>query len=98
MWSRSLAHPQAFLLRELGSRRPLIPRDFVGDAAVAETLATFRTIAETHPESLGAFVISMTKAPSDVLAVYLLQVRHMCVCVVCLSGAGVCCVPQCKCK
>ena len=66
----------------------MIPASFVGDPATAETLATFRTIAELHPESLGAFVISMTKAPSDVLAVYLLQVpSHD-------SGLGCSCVGE----
>ena len=41
--------------------------------AVAEVLATFRQIAAIHPESLGAYVITMAGQPSDVLAVELLQ-------------------------
>jgi phosphoenolpyruvate carboxylase len=40
------------------------------DRDVAET---FRMAASLHPESLGAYVISMAQAPSDVLAVELLQ-------------------------
>ena len=36
-------------------------------------LATFRQIAAIHPESLGAYVITMAGQPSDVLAVELLQ-------------------------
>jgi len=41
--------------------------------AVAEVFATFRQIAAIHPESLGAYVITMAGQPSDVLAVELLQ-------------------------
>lgn len=36
-------------------------------------LATFRTIATLPEETIGAYVISMTSAASDVLAVRLLQ-------------------------
>ena len=36
-------------------------------------LDTFATIAGLHPESLGAYVVSMAQAPSDVLAVAWLQ-------------------------
>jgi phosphoenolpyruvate carboxylase len=64
---------QAFLIRELESRRPLIPRDFQGDEQVQETLDTFKVMAEVGPESLGAYVISMASNPSDILAVELLQ-------------------------
>ncbi|NUN12442.1 MAG: phosphoenolpyruvate carboxylase [Myxococcales bacterium] len=64
---------QAFLIAELNSRRPLTPIGFVADPQVEEVLATFRTIAETNRESLGCYVISMAQAPSDVLAVVLLQ-------------------------
>jgi phosphoenolpyruvate carboxylase len=67
------AQRQEFLLRELESRRPLIPRRLDADDDVRETLATFRMIAEQNPESLGAYVISMAARPSDVLAVELLQ-------------------------
>ena len=40
---------------------------------VRDVLDTFRTIATIHPESLGAYVITMAQQTSDVLAVVLLQ-------------------------
>ena len=43
------------------------------DDEVRDVLETFATIADLHPESLGAYVISMAQAPSDVLAVAWLQ-------------------------
>ncbi len=64
---------QAFLVRELEGRRPLVPRDLPCSDAVRDVLDTFRVIAEQPPESLGAYVISMARQPSDVLAVELLQ-------------------------
>ncbi len=66
-----------FLLEELAGNRPLIMSSFpepgVASAEVAEVLGTFRMLAGQHPESLGAYVISMASRPSDVLAVALLQ-------------------------
>ncbi|HYO75771.1 MAG TPA: phosphoenolpyruvate carboxylase, partial [Thermoanaerobaculia bacterium] len=62
-----------FLLRELASRRPLIPRDLELDDDAREDLATFRAIAKIPRDSLGAYVITMASNPSDVLAVALLQ-------------------------
>ncbi len=44
-----------------------------GLQAVDDTLQTFRMIAALPPESLGAYVITMTSRASDVLAVALLQ-------------------------
>ncbi len=75
---------QAFLLRELESRRPLVDEAFyrsdLCDGDVREVLETCKVIAEQGPEGLGAYVISMARGPSDVLAVMLLQkiagVRH----------------------
>jgi phosphoenolpyruvate carboxylase len=67
------ARRAAFLTAELASRRPLVPRDFAPPPEVADVLATFRVAAQLGPEALGAYVISMAKAPSDVLAVELLQ-------------------------
>lgn len=64
---------QAFLLREIDGRRPLLPRDFAPSPAVREVLDTFAVAAAAPPSSLGAYVISMASAPSDVLAVELLQ-------------------------
>jgi len=62
-----------FLISELSSKRPLIPSDLPASPEVAEVLATFRTLAELPSDSLGAYVISMAKGASDVLAVELLQ-------------------------
>ena len=62
-----------FLLRELGSRRPLLPRDLELDDDAREDLDTFRAIAAIPRRSLGAYVITMASSPSDVLAVALLQ-------------------------
>jgi len=67
------ADRQAFLLRELEQRRPLIPPDLAASPDVREVLETFRTAAALPSESLGAYVISMATAPSDILAVELLQ-------------------------
>ncbi|WP_026179807.1 phosphoenolpyruvate carboxylase [Hahella ganghwensis] len=63
---------QEFLVEELQGRRPLIPRDWKPSAEVAEVLATCKVVAEQPVEGLGSYVISMARAPSDVLAVILL--------------------------
>jgi phosphoenolpyruvate carboxylase len=63
----------AFLLRELESPRPLLPRVAPDVPELTETLATLRVCASQPPECLGAYVISMAGAASDVLAVHLLQ-------------------------
>ncbi len=63
----------AFLTRELEGRRPLVPRDMTATPRTGEVLDTFRAIATIGGDSLGAYVISMASAPSDVLAVLLLQ-------------------------
>ena len=62
-----------FLLRELASRRPLVPRDLDADPSVREVFDALAVAAEAPPETLGAYVISMARAPSDILAVQLLQ-------------------------
>lgn len=62
-----------FLKHELANPRPLIPHEFVPSDAVAEVLKTCDVIADTDPVSLGSYVISMARQPSDVLAVMLLQ-------------------------
>ncbi len=59
-----------FLLRE---HDPLIPPDLELDADAREDLDTFRAIARIPRESLGAYVITMARTASDVLAVALLQ-------------------------
>ena len=43
------------------------------DDTVQDVIDTFRVAARIHPESLGAYVITMASAPSDVLAVEFLQ-------------------------
>ncbi|MCL8327027.1 phosphoenolpyruvate carboxylase [Providencia thailandensis] len=69
-WSEE--EKQAFLLSELQSRRPLIPRHWQPSPETAEVFETCRVIAESKNDSIAAYVISMAKVPSDVLAVKLL--------------------------
>ncbi len=45
------------------------------DEEVTDVLTTFRTAAALGAESLGAYVVSMARAPSDVLAVEFLQAQ-----------------------
>ncbi|MDF2183878.1 phosphoenolpyruvate carboxylase [Grimontia hollisae] len=63
---------QAFLIRELSSKRPLLPRDWEPSDEVQEVLDTCRIVAQQPREALGAYVISMARTASDVLAVHLL--------------------------
>ncbi|QFU76577.1 phosphoenolpyruvate carboxylase [Halioglobus maricola] len=63
---------QAFLLRELSSRRPLIPRNWQPSADAQEVLDTCAVVAEQPQQALGAYVISMARQASDILAVHLL--------------------------
>jgi len=67
------AERQRFLIAELGSKRPLIPEDMPASNQVQEVLDTFRMLATLPRDSLGAYVISMARQPSDVLAVELFQ-------------------------
>jgi len=67
------AEKQRFLIAELGSERPLIPRHLECSAEVREVLDTFNMLAQQSIDALGAYVISMAHSPSDVLAVLLLQ-------------------------
>ncbi|EPC7690730.1 phosphoenolpyruvate carboxylase [Providencia stuartii] len=69
-WSEE--EKQAFLLSELQSRRPLIPRHWQPSPETAEVFETCRVIAESKNDSIAAYVISMAKVPSDVLVVKLL--------------------------
>jgi len=70
-----------WLVSELQSKRPLLPSalsmraysTLTDDATVVDTLRTFDMIAEMPEECLGAYVISMARSASDVLAVMLLQ-------------------------
>ncbi|MBV7315379.1 phosphoenolpyruvate carboxylase [Shewanella sp. NIFS-20-20] len=63
---------QAFLLKELSNRRPLIPSHWQPSADVEEVLNTCRLIAKQSHHTLGSYVISMASLPSDVLTVLLL--------------------------
>jgi phosphoenolpyruvate carboxylase len=62
-----------FLVRELQNKRPLMPRGIVFDADCQEVVDTAKTIAQQPSDALGAYVISMARVASDVLAVYLIQ-------------------------
>lgn len=62
---------QAFLLRELNSRRPLLPLHWDPSPQTKELLETCKVIAETPVGAIPTYIISMTRTPSDILAVYL---------------------------
>lgn len=62
----------AFLTTELNSKRPLLPRDWQPSAQVKEVLDTCKIIAAQSKDAFGAYVISMARTASDVLAVHLL--------------------------
>lgn len=73
---------RAFCLLELKNPRPLLPKTLnaapdapILSANVQESLATFDVLAEHPGEALGAYVISMARSTSDVLAVMLLQMK-----------------------
>lgn len=61
-----------FLLRELQSKRPLLPRNWEPSADTKEVLDTCRVIAETPEGVIPTYIISMTRSASDILSVYLL--------------------------
>ncbi|MBS0877949.1 MULTISPECIES: phosphoenolpyruvate carboxylase [Tatumella] len=69
-WSET--DKQAFLIRELNSKRPLLPQQWEASEETREVLETCRVAAEVPQGSIAAYVISMAKTPSDVLAVHLL--------------------------
>ncbi|MFY2509889.1 phosphoenolpyruvate carboxylase [Vibrio pectenicida] len=62
----------AFLTNELASKRPLLPRNWQPSEPVQEVLDTCKIIANQPREAFGAYVISMARTASDVLAVHLL--------------------------
>jgi phosphoenolpyruvate carboxylase len=68
----------AFLTAELSSKRPLLPRDWEPSEPVKEVLDTCRIVASQPREAFGAYVISMARTPSDVLAVHLLLQESGC--------------------
>lgn len=63
---------QAFLLKELKSKRPIIPTRWQPDAEVQEVLDTMKVIASDVGEGVSCYIISMASEPSDILAVALL--------------------------
>ncbi|UPQ88169.1 phosphoenolpyruvate carboxylase [Vibrio sinaloensis] len=68
----------AFLTNELASKRPLLPRDWQPSEPVQEVLDTCKIIAAQPREAFGAYVISMARTASDVLAVHLLLQESGC--------------------
>ena len=72
------ARRQAFLGRTLQADPAPIPPPLLDDPSHREVLETFRAIAEIGPDALGAYVISMAKTPSDILAVAFLQHQAGC--------------------
>jgi phosphoenolpyruvate carboxylase len=69
-WSEE--EKQAFLIKELNSKRPLFPSHWQCSDDVKEVLDTCRTIAQNEADAFGIYIISMASLPSDVLAVKLL--------------------------
>ena len=63
---------QTFLLRELTSRRPLIPNFWTPSAEVQEVLDTMAVLATPAGDGVSCYIISMASEPSDILAVALL--------------------------
>jgi phosphoenolpyruvate carboxylase len=69
-WSET--DKQAFLLRELSSKRPLFPAKWQASDDVQEVLDTCKVISKYGKDGFGIYIISMASQPSDVLAVQLL--------------------------
>ncbi|AOF54311.1 phosphoenolpyruvate carboxylase [Rodentibacter caecimuris] len=63
---------QAFLIRELSSRRPLIPQNWTPSAETQEILDTCKVVAAQKQGVIACYVISMARSASDVLAAHLL--------------------------
>ena len=69
-WSE--AQRRRWLLDELASRRPLVPRDWQASDETREVLATAAVVAAQPAGALACYIISMAREVSDVLAVRLL--------------------------
>ena len=69
-WDES--RKQEFLLRELASRRPLIPARWQPSAETREVLDTMDVLATRAGDGVSCYIISMASEPSDILAVALL--------------------------
>ncbi len=63
---------QEFLLRELASRRPLIPNRWQPSADTREVLDTMQVLASRAGDGVSCYIISMASEPSDILSVALL--------------------------
>ena len=72
------ARRQAFLADALQADPAPVPRALLDDPSHREVLDTFDAIADLGPGALGAYVISMAQAPSDILAVEFLQHQARC--------------------
>ena len=72
------AQRQTFLGRALQADPAPIPPQLLADPFHREILETFGAIAELGADALGAYVISMAKTPSDILAVAFLQHQAGC--------------------
>ena len=71
---RSEEDRQRYLLRAIDARARIPPAvEQEADDEVRNVLETFRAIAGIPASSLGAYIVSMTQAPSDLLAVEYLQ-------------------------
>lgn len=68
----------SFLVNELSSKRPLLPRNWQPSEQVQEVLDTCRIVASQSREAFGSYVISMARTASDVLAVHLLLQESGC--------------------
>ena len=66
------AERQALLLRELNSKRPVIPTHWQPSADTQEVLDTMKVLADPIGAGVSCYIISMASEPSDVLAVALL--------------------------
>lgn len=75
-WSED--EKQTFLIKELNSKRPLVPKNWNPSPETKEVLDTCQVIAETPEGAIPVYVISMTRTPSDILAVYLLLKEANC--------------------
>ena len=62
-----------WLVAELQSNRPLFSKKMSCDEKVQEVIDTFIVAGKLGVENVGAYVISMCRTPSDILAVELLQ-------------------------
>jgi len=62
-----------FLVKSLKSKKSLINKKILLNKEDKETWETFKLLAKTPKQCLGAYIISMTSSASDILTVMLLQ-------------------------